>query len=252
VPNGPPGSASDIPEGLTVPGGEHAWPLPPSAADRRLSTNVTGRGSLRTETKQDIHAAAVRDPDTGLPLDPNTGEPIHGTPDIGHKPGFEEKTANDMAAQYGLSRREKIEWDNDPSHYQLEARGPNRSHQFEDPRTAHDMYEDDYKDWLQKNMQTNPKLAQDPTAQRRLAHLQSQTRPTGAAQQRHIQEVKVRQGTDGQRNAALQSAREANQGSSRSSSQGQDHNGSSSSKKKSNSNKKKKKKSSQHHRKPKG
>ncbi|MGJ6125669.1 GH-E family nuclease [Mycolicibacterium sp. Y3] len=243
APNAPP--SADV-----VPGGELAHPLPPAASDRRLTTNITSRAPLRKDTKADIHAAAERDPDSGLPLDPNTGEPIHGTPDIGHKPGFEENTTNDMITRYGLSRREKIEWSNEASHYQLEAPGSNRSHQYESPRSASHMYEDDYKDWLQKNMQTNPKLAQDPTAQRRLANIQSQARPTGAAQQRQIQEASVRQSTDGQRDVARQSAQEANRGSNRSSSQGQDHDNGSSHKK-SNS-KKKKKKSSQHHPKPKG
>ncbi|UCZ59236.1 GH-E family nuclease [Mycolicibacterium phocaicum] len=245
APNGPP--AGDV-----IPGGELSHALPPSAADQRLTTNITSRAPLRQGTKQDIHAAAERDPESGLPLDPNTYEPIKGTPDIGHKPGFEEKTTNDMATQYGLSRREKLEWSNDPSHYQLEARGPNRSHQFENPRSATSMYEDDYKDWLQKNMETNPRLAQDPTAQRRLANLQAQSRPTGAAEQRQAQEASVRQSTDGQRDAARQSADQAARGSGKqSSSEGHDGTGNGKSgKRKSNSknkNKRKRKKSSQHH-----
>lgn len=243
APNAPP--SADV-----VPGGELAHPLPPAASDRRLTTDITSRAPLRKDTKADIHAAARRDPDTGLPVDPNTREPIQGTPDIGHKPGFEEKTTNEMVTQYGLSRREKLEWSNDPSHYRLEAPGSNRSHQYESPRSASHMY-DDYKDWLQKNMQTNPKLAQDPTAQRRLANIQSQARPTGAAQQRQIQNASVRQSTNGQRDAARQSAQEANQSGNRSSSHGQDHNDNGSSHKKSNSENKKKKKSSQNHPKPK-
>jgi hypothetical protein len=244
APNAPP--SADV-----VPGGELAHPLPPAAADRRLTTDITSRAPLRKDTKADIHAAARRDPDTGLPIDPNTREPIHGTPDIGHKPGFEEKTTNDMVTQYGLSRREKLEWSNDPSHYRLEAPGSNRSHQYESPRSASHMY-DDYKDWLQKNMQTNPKLAQDPTAQRRLANIKSETRPTGAAQQRQIQETSVRQSTNSQRDAARQSAQEANQSNTRSSSQGEEHHDNGSSHKKRSNSKKKKKKSSQHHPKPKG
>ncbi|SCX15024.1 GH-E family nuclease, partial [Mycolicibacterium fluoranthenivorans] len=244
APNAPP--SADV-----VPGGELAHPLPPAAADRRLTTDITSRAPLRKDTKADIHAAARRDPDTGLPIDPNTREPIHSTPDIGHKPGFEEKTTNDMVTQYGLSRREKLEWSNDPSHYRLEAPGSNRSHQYESPRSASHMY-DDYKDWLQKNMQTNPKLAQDPTAQRRLANIKSETRPTGAAQQRQIQETSVRQSTNSQRDAARQSAQEANQSNTRSSSQGEEHHDNGSSHKKRSNSKKKKKKSSQHHPKPKG
>ncbi|MCV7251130.1 HNH/ENDO VII family nuclease [Mycobacterium hackensackense] len=244
APNAPP--SADV-----VPGGELAHPLPPAAADRRLTTDITSRAPLRKDTKADIHAAARRDPDTGLPIDPNTREPIHGTPDVGHKPGFEEKTTNDMVTQYGLSRREKLEWSNDPSHYRLEAPGSNRSHQYESPRSASHMY-DDYKDWLQKNMQTNPKLAQDPTAQRRLANIKSETRPTGAAQQRQIQETSVRQSTNSQRDAARQSAQEANQSNTRSSSQGEEHHDNGSSHKKRSNSKKKKKKSSQHHPKPKG
>jgi hypothetical protein len=222
--------------------------LPPSAADQRLTTNITSRAPLRQGTRNAIDSGhTLRDAD-GTPLDPNTFERIEGTPDIGHKPGFEEKTTNDMVNQYGLSRREKLEWSNDPSHYQLEAPGPNRSHQFENPQSATSMYEKQYKDWLQKNMQTNPRLAQDPTAQRRLANLQAQSRPTGAAEQRQAQEASVRQSTEGRRDAARQSADHASQGSGkRSSSEGHHGGGKSTSNKRNSNGKNKKKKSSQHH-----
>jgi hypothetical protein len=251
APNAPPAVAPNVAKtpdvpAAGIPGEGNSVPLPPAAADQRLTTNITARAPLRKDTKRDIYDAAERDPESGVPLDPNTFEPIHGTPDIGHKPGFEERTTNEMVTQHGLSRREKLEWSNDPSHYQLEARGPNRTHRYENPRSASDMHED-YKEWLQRNVETNPRLAQDPTAQRRLNDIQAQARPTGATEQRQIQQANVERTAEQQRDAARGAAREANQGSSR------DNSTSRSSKPNSKpSNKKRDKKSKQNHHKPKG
>ncbi len=257
APNAPP-SASDIPEGLTVPGGEHAWALPPSAADQRLSTNVNSRVKPSAETRRLVdkdHKFRAQD---GTPLDPYTQEPIQGTPHLGHLPDYKKSTADKMSDAYGISRRERYEWEQDPSHYQLEDGLENSSHRNEVPYQPGDedkMYRDKFLDWHRDAMDPssekyNPRLAQDPTAQRR----QALTRPTGAAEQRQIQQASVRQSTDQQRANARNSAREANQTGSRSSasSETQDDNGSHKSSDNKKKKKPKKKKSSQHHPKPKG
>lgn len=44
---------------------------------------------------------------------------------------------------------------------------PQRSHTYEQPRPADQMY-NSYKKWLKGNLDTSPRLAADPTAQRRL------------------------------------------------------------------------------------
>jgi hypothetical protein len=258
VPNGPPSVASDIPEGLTVPGGEHSWPLPPSAADRRLSTDVNSRVTWRPDTKKAVWNKAERDAD-GRILDPYSQEPIDGTPHIGHLPEFKKSTADKMSDAYGLSRRERYEWEQEPSHLQLEQGLDNSSHKNEvpyRPGDEHIMYRDEFQDWHRDAMDPssekyNPKLAQDPTAQRR----QALTRPTGAAEQRQIQQASARQSTDRQRGDARDGAREANQTGSRSSASSESHDSSGSHKSSDNKKKKKKpkkKKSSQNHPKPKG
>lgn len=240
------------PAGNVIPGGEHAWPLPPSPADRRLSTDITSRVTPRSSTKRQIWQDAEIDPATGRPLDPYSGEPIHGTPDMGHRPEFKNETSVRMAKKYGLSRRERVEWENEAGHYRLETPLDNRSHSNERPYRPGDediMYHERFADWHRSAMQSNPRLAQDPTAQRR----QSLARPSGAADQRQIQQASARQETDGQRDAARDAARKANQGGSRSRSQ-DDNTGDNNSHRSSNNKKKKpkKKKSSQHHPKPKG
>ncbi len=240
------------PAGNVVPGGEHAWPLPPSPADRRLSTEITSRVTPRSSTRRQIWQDAEIDPATGRPLDAYDFDPIHGTPDMGHRPEFKNETSVRMTEKYGLSRRERVEWENEPGHYQLEHPSSNRDHSNETPHRPGDediMYHERFMNWHRSAMQNNPRLAQDPTAQRR----QSLARPTGAADQRQIQQAGARQNTDGQRDAARDSAREANQSGSRSSSQS-NNTGDNNSHRSSNNKKKKpkKKKSSQHHPKPKG
>ncbi len=174
VPNGPPVSASDVPGGLTVPGGEHAWALPPSAADQRLSTNINSRVTPSAETRRLVdegHKLRARD---GTPLDPYTQEPIQGTPHLGHLPDYKKSTADKMSDAYGISRRERYEWEQEPSHYQLEDGLENSSHRNEVPYQPGDedkMYRK-FQDWHRDAMDPssknyNPKLAQDPTAQRR-------------------------------------------------------------------------------------
>lgn len=249
APNAPPSVASDIPEGSIVPGGEHAWALPPAPGDRRLSADITSRVTPRKGTVKDIEVEKNLD---GVQIDSASKEVLGAKRDVGHRPGQEFRTTQEMADNYGLSRREVTEWENDPKRLQWENSSTNRSHRFENPRSSENMYES-YKKWLKKNVNGNPKLADDPTAQRRLVNMAEQDRPTGAAQQRQIQEASVRRTTDEQRDAARQSAQGANQGGNRSSSSSQSHIGSdNNSHKKKSGSKKKKKKSKQNHSKPKG
>ena len=242
------------PAGNVVPGGEHAWPLPPSPADRRLSTDVNSRVTPRSATRQQVDADHEFRAQDGTPLDPYSQEPIQGTPHLGHLPDYKKSTADRMSSTYGVSRRERNEWEQEPSHYQLEQGRDNSSHKNEIPYRPGDedkMYRR-FQDWHRDAMDPasdkyNPRLAQDPTAQRRHAL----TRPTGADEQRQIQQAGARQRTDRQRDDARDGAREANSSSrslSSDSNNSSTHKSSNGKKKK----KPKKKKSSQHHPKPKG
>jgi hypothetical protein len=125
-----------------------------------------------------------------------------GKPDFGHQPLYEFKTTQQMADQYGLSRREVVEWENDPKHLQLEGASSNRGHQFEDPRSTEDMYSE-YQAWLRKQVDNgNTKLANDPTAQRRLGI----ERPSSPAEQRLNQQAQAQQSAEQQRRSAADSA----------------------------------------------
>lgn len=90
------------------------------------------RPYLRKSTRESIEAAAPRDA-LGRALDPNTGLPIEGTPDIGHKYGREFWRERVGAEGEGLTQKEFNDRMNDPSIYQLEDPSSNRSHRFEKP-----------------------------------------------------------------------------------------------------------------------
>ncbi|MFJ5120885.1 GH-E family nuclease [Kitasatospora sp. NPDC088548] len=90
------------------------------------------RVTLRSSTKTAIQGAAPRDVDGNF-IDPNTGQiiPASGPFHYGHKPGFEYWRSRDMAAANGWTRDQFIEYENDPSHYQIEDPYNNLSHQYE-------------------------------------------------------------------------------------------------------------------------
>lgn len=70
----------------------------------------------------------------GRPIDPNTGRPIDGKPDLGHKRGHEHWRERDKAEAEGLTQKEFNDRMNDPSKYQLENPADNRSHKYELPK----------------------------------------------------------------------------------------------------------------------
>jgi len=213
-----------------VPGGENSWALPPARGDRRLTTDITARVKHRIGTKTGIKR--YYDPVTGKEIDSATREVLGKKRDIGHKPGYEFHTTQEMARKYGLSRREVVEWENDPSHLRWENFSTNRSRKYENPRSADDMY-NEYKGWLKDQVdQGNKKLAKDPTAQRRLRQ------EAGPSQSN----------ADTQRGTARETARAANNNDSASNNDSKPRNNDN--KKSKNNKKKKDKKSKKHHKKP--
>lgn len=89
------------------------------------------RPYLRKEVVEEIYARAPQDKQ-GRYLDPNTGKPIDGTPDIGHKAGHEHRREVKIAYDEHLTQKEFNEKMNNPDYYQLEDPSNNRSHKFED------------------------------------------------------------------------------------------------------------------------
>ncbi len=220
-----------------VPGGENSWALPPARGDRRLTTDITSRVTQRIGTKTGIKR--FYHPETGKEIDAATQEVLGKRRDIGHKPGYEFHTTQQMARKYGLSRREVVEWENDPKHLRWENFSTNRSRKYESPRSADDMY-DEYKGWLKRQVdQGNKRLAKDPTAQRRL---RQEADPAQSS-------------TSTQRDTARESARTAsnNESAGKSDSKRRDSgNGKSKENKKNDKTNEKKedKKSKKHHKKP--
>jgi RHS repeat-associated protein len=88
------------------------------------------RPYIRKGTRAEVDARAPRDA-SGRPIDPNTGAPIEGKPDLGHKPGHEFRSEKAAAEAQGLSQKEFNERMNNPDLYQLEDPSSNRSHRFE-------------------------------------------------------------------------------------------------------------------------
>lgn len=106
----------------------------PVAKDIRVvpdSPEGYNRPYLRADVKKEIYDNAPTD-NAGNYLDANTGLPIVGTPDIGHKAGHEHKREALKAYNSGLTQSEFNDKMSNASYYQLEDLHNNRSHQFED------------------------------------------------------------------------------------------------------------------------
>lgn len=88
------------------------------------------RPHIRKEVRDAVEAKAPKD-SQGKFLDANTGLPINGKHDLGHKPGHEFRKEAQKAKADGLTQAEFNERMNDPKYYQIEDPSSNRSHQFE-------------------------------------------------------------------------------------------------------------------------
>ncbi|MDZ7617443.1 MAG: RHS repeat-associated core domain-containing protein [Patescibacteria group bacterium] len=91
------------------------------------------RPYIRKKVREKVEARAPRAPD-GRPIDPNTLQPIDGTPDLGHKPGHEFWREKARAEAEELLQKQFNDRMNDPDLYQLEDPSSNRSHRYETPR----------------------------------------------------------------------------------------------------------------------
>lgn len=88
------------------------------------------RPYIRKSTRAEVEARAPPDA-SGRPLDPNTGRPIDGRPDLGHKPGSEFRREKARAEAEGLTQREFNDRMNNPDLYRLENPSTNRSRVYE-------------------------------------------------------------------------------------------------------------------------
>lgn len=88
------------------------------------------RPYIRSEVRAEVEARAEKNVQ-GQFLDANTGKPIEGQYDLGHKAGHEFRTEQALAEQEGLTQAEFNDKMNNPDLYQIEDPSSNRSHQFE-------------------------------------------------------------------------------------------------------------------------
>jgi RHS repeat-associated protein len=93
---------------------------------------AASRVTLREGTRAEIQANAPQTA-SGDFIDPNTGQviPKDGPFDYGHRPGYEWWRTQQMAREGGWTREQVIEYENDPSHYQIEDPSANQSHRYE-------------------------------------------------------------------------------------------------------------------------
>lgn len=90
------------------------------------------RPYIRQEVRAEVERRAQKN-EQGQFLDANTGKPIEGQYDLGHKAGHEHWREAEKAEQEGLTQEEFNERMNDPDLYQIEDPHENRSHSHELP-----------------------------------------------------------------------------------------------------------------------
>jgi hypothetical protein len=88
------------------------------------------RPYVRKWVRKAVDDAAPKAAD-GRFIDPNTGLPIDGKPDLGHKPGHEFWREKQAAEAKGWTQKEFNDHMNNPDYYQWEDPSSNRSHQYE-------------------------------------------------------------------------------------------------------------------------
>lgn len=88
------------------------------------------RPYIRKSTREQVEARAPRTAD-GRFIDPNTGRPIEGQYDLGHKAGHEFWREKALAEAEGLTQAEFNGRMNNPDLYQIESPSANRSHRHE-------------------------------------------------------------------------------------------------------------------------
>lgn len=88
------------------------------------------RPYIRESVRAEVESRAQRN-EKGQFLDANTGKPIEGQYDLGHRRGHEHRTEVAKAEDEGLTQSEFNERMNDPDLYQIEDPHENRSHEHE-------------------------------------------------------------------------------------------------------------------------
>lgn len=88
------------------------------------------RPYIRNSVREEVENRAQKN-ENGQFLDANTGQPIEGKYDLGHKTGHEYRTALAEAEKQGLSQKEFNDLQNNPDILQIEDPSSNRGHEYE-------------------------------------------------------------------------------------------------------------------------
>lgn len=88
------------------------------------------RPYIRDSVREEVENRAPKN-EEGQFLDANTGEPIEGQYDLGHKAGHEHWREAENAEKEGLTQPEFNDRMNNPDYYQIEDPSENRSHKHE-------------------------------------------------------------------------------------------------------------------------
>lgn len=88
------------------------------------------RPYIRKDVRAEVENRAQKN-ENGQFLDANTGKPIEGQYDLGHKAGNEFRREAAVAEEQDMSQEEFNEQMNNPDLYQIEDPSSNRSHAFE-------------------------------------------------------------------------------------------------------------------------
>ena len=91
------------------------------------------RPYIRASVREEVESNAQKD-QYGRFLDANTGKPIEGQYDLGHKSGHEFWREAKKAEAAGMTQDEFNDKMNDAKYYQIEDKHENRSHAHEQPR----------------------------------------------------------------------------------------------------------------------
>ncbi len=102
------------------------------------------RPYIRKDVREEVERRASKN-EEGQFLDANTGKPIEGQYDLGHKPGFEHRREVAKAEKEGLSQGEFNERMNNADLYQIEDPHENRSH-------AHEMADNEESEDMEQEM----------------------------------------------------------------------------------------------------
>ena len=91
------------------------------------------RPYIRNDVRAEVERRAPKN-EEGQFLDANTGKPIEGKYDLGHRAGYEHWREVEKAEREGLTQEKFNDRMNNPDYYQIEDPNENRSHTHERPK----------------------------------------------------------------------------------------------------------------------